>query len=66
LGDKFFISREDNGTGRWFPPYTSGGGIGHYTKGAYYSYDQKQNYVVQWPEPDGIHVSVISDVALWK
>lgn len=62
----FFLSLESNDvTGRWFKPYTSGGGIGHYTKGASYIHDDKQNYIVQWPEPDGIHVSVVSGVKLW-
>jgi hypothetical protein len=66
ISDDFFLSRSADNAGRWFKPYTSGGGIGHYTKGTAYIYNDKQNYIAQWPEPDGIHVSVVSEVDMWR
>lgn len=62
----FFVSKEKDNNDRWFKPYTAGGGIGHYTKGAYFIHADKQNYAIQWPEPDGIHVSIISGVEMWR
>lgn len=58
---KFFLSRDSNNNNRWFTP---GKGIGHYTKGAYFVTFSSQNYVAQWSENDGIHVSVVSGVDL--
>jgi hypothetical protein len=66
ISDDFFLSRSADNAGRWFKPYTSGGGIGHYTKGTAYIYNDKQNYIAQWPEPDGIHVSIVSGVDMWR
>jgi hypothetical protein len=60
---QFFISKQNNND-REFSAYKSGGGIGHYTKGAYFVHQQIQNYAVQWSEPDGIHVGIISGVEL--
>ena len=58
---KFFLSKDSNNNDRWFTP---GKGIGHYTKGAYFVTFSSQNYVAQWSENDGIHVSVVSGVDL--
>ncbi len=66
ISGDFFLSRDATNIGRWFNPYSSDGGIGHYTKGAAYIYNDKQNYIAQWPEPDGIHVSIVSGVDLWR
>ncbi len=60
FSDDFFLSK-DNNKNRWF---TANNGVGHYTKGAYFVHQQTQNYAVQWSEPDGIHVSVISGLEL--
>jgi hypothetical protein len=66
ISDDFFLSRTSNNTGRWFKPYTSGGGMGHYTKGTFYIHNNKQHYIAQWPEPDGIHLGIVSGVDLWR
>lgn len=68
LSDEFFLSRNTDNAARWFKPYSvpNNGGIGHYTKGISYIYNDKQNYIAQWPEPDGIHVSIVSGVDLWR
>jgi hypothetical protein len=68
ISDDFFLSRDANNAGRWFKPYSvpNNGGIGHYTKGISYIHNDKQNYIAQWPEPDGIHISIVSGVDLWR
>lgn len=68
LSDDFFLSRDNDNTGRWFKPYTmpKNGGIGHYTKGASYIHNEQQNYIAQWPEPDGIHLGVVWGVDMWR
>ena len=68
ISDDFFLSRNTDNTGRWFKPFSvpDNGGIGHYTKGIAYIDNDKQNYIAQWSEPNGIHVSIISGVDLWR
>lgn len=63
FSDDFFLSKDSNNNNRWF---TANKGVGHYTKGAYFVNQKMQNYAVQWSEPDGIHVSIISGVELWR
>lgn len=62
FSNPFFLSRESGGA-RSFKP---GPGIGHYTKGASYVHDDKQNYIAQWAEENGIHVSIVSGVEIWR